>query len=153
MYSGVPYCGVVAIPRRKVDAELHLAARRGLRNIAHHIALPAAPGALKYGVVGGLGGPKAETIVVLAGEDHAAHAGIRQRAHDGIGIELFGVEDVGVFVAVAPFLIGERVDREVQEGGEFQVVPGQLPRAGNGAVRSRGRNRARGGQHGWNAGQ
>ena len=63
---------------------------------------------------------------MLAGEDHAAHSGIGQRADHGVGIELFGVEQVRVFVAVAPFLVGERVDGEVEEAGEFQFVPRQL---------------------------
>ena len=108
---------------------------------------------MEHGVVGGLGGPQAEAVVMLAGEDDAAHAGIRQRAHDGVGIELFGVEQVGVFVAVTPFLIGERVHREVEEGGEFQFVPGQLARAGDGSVGRRGRYRACGGERGREAGK
>ena len=90
---------------------------------------------------------------MLAGEDHAAHSGVGQRADDGVGIELFGVEQVGVFVAVAPFLVGEGVHREVEEGGEFQFMPGELPGAGDGSVRRRGRNRACGGEGGREAGK
>src|ERR1019366_1801514 len=99
----------VAVPRRKIDAELHVMARRGLRDIAHHIALPLAPRALRYRVVGGPRRPQAEAVVMLAGQNHAAHSGVRQRGNDCVGIELPGVEQIWVFVAVTPFLIRERV--------------------------------------------
>ena len=88
-------------------------------------------------MVGGLGGPEAEAVVVLAGEDEAAHAGRFQGAGDGVGVERGGLKNVRVFVAVAPFLVGEGVDGEVEKRGELQLVPGHL------AGRREGRRRAR----------
>jgi len=47
---------------------------------------------MEHGVVGGLGGPQTKPIVMLRSEDHAAHAGVRQRIDDLIGIELSGLK-------------------------------------------------------------
>ena len=64
--------------------------------------------------------------MVLAGEDHAAHSGSGQRRDDGVWIERGGLEQVLIFVSIAPFLARERVDAEVQEGGGFEPVPLEL---------------------------
>ena len=50
------------------------------------------------------------------------------RAHNRVGVELGRVEKVGRLIAVAPFLIRERVHGEVQEAGELERMPGLLPR-------------------------
>ena len=113
-------------------------AARGLCDFAHHIALARSPRAVADGVIGGRGGPQAEAIVMLAGEDDAAHATIGKGADNGVGIEGGGIEDVGILIAVAPFLVGERVDGEVEEGGEFERVPRELTGAGHGAIGGRG---------------
>lgn len=87
---------------------------------------------------GGLRGPEAESVVMFAGEDDALHAAGFERGDDGIGIEVGGIEDGGVFVAVAPLEIGEGVDGEVEEGGGFHALPAELARGGQGTER-RGR--------------
>ena len=46
-----------------------------------------------------------------------------------------GLKKIRIFVSVSPFLIGERVDGKVQEGGGLEFVPAQLARRGNRARR------------------
>src|SRR6202035_4675243 len=81
--------------------------------------------------------------MVFAREDNAAHPACPERTHDGIGIEPDRVENVGVFVSVAPLLAGERVHGEMQETGEFKLVPMELAFGGDGAVGSWGRGGTR----------
>src|SRR3954447_15904488 len=107
-------------------------ARGGLRNLLDDIALAIAPGTAGNGVFGGLGGPEAESVVMLGGEDDFAHAGIGKRAGNRVGVELYRVEEGRRFVAVTPFLVCEGVDGEMQEAGELQVMPGELTCARNG---------------------
>ena len=58
--------------------------------------------------------------------------GIRRlgRADDLLGVEVGRVEDRRSLVAVAPFLVGEGVHREMQEAVEFHFMPTQLPLGG-----------------------
>lgn len=79
-------------------------------------------------MIGRFGGPKAEAVVVLGRQDHAFAAGLLQYLCDGVGIEVRRIEDTRIFVAVAPFLIGEGVDGEVQEVTELEFAPGNLAR-------------------------
>jgi hypothetical protein len=103
-------------------------------------------------MAGGGGGPEAEAVMVLAGEDDAAHGGIGEGREEGISIEAGGLEEVGVFVAVTPFLVCpflvcECVDGEVEEGGGFERMPAELGGGGDGAIGTCGdRNRGGGGQ-------
>src|ERR1035441_4700185 len=66
-----PVVGVIAVPRRNVDAERQFAPRRRRRKIAHHVAFRSPPGAVADGMIGGPGGPQTEAVVMLAGEDHS----------------------------------------------------------------------------------
>ena len=49
------------------------------------------------------------------------------------GVELRGIEDLGVLGPFAPLAIGERVDAEVEKDGDFQVLPGELRGVGTGS--------------------
>ena len=126
----------VAVPRRKVDAESDAVAPGGFRDIAHHVAVAAAPRARTNRVFRGGGGPQAETVMMLGGEDDAFHAGLRQRFHDRVRVESRGGEKVWILVAVAPLLAGERIHGEMQKRGGFELMPAELPRGRNGAIGS-----------------
>ena len=134
MYSGRAVVLVVAVPGRKIDAELQPVLAAGVGDLPHHVALAVLPRAVLHRVLGVLARPEAEAVVVLAGEDQPAHAGLLGRADDLVGVEVGGIEDFLRLVAVAPFLVGEGVDGEVQEAVDLQVVPAELPRAGHGAI-------------------
>ena len=70
---------------------------------------------------------------MLAGENRALHAGGFEGGDDGAGIECGGMKERGIFVAVAPFLIGESVHRKVKEGAEFHFMPMKLRFGGAGS--------------------
>src|ERR1035441_677875 len=78
--------------------------------------------------------PQTEAVVMLAGEDHSPHTGRRERLHNGIRVEPGGLKNIGILVAVAPFLAGKGVHREMQEGGGFEIVPAQLAPGGECSV-------------------
>ena len=74
-------------------------------------------------MVGGGGGPEAEAVVVLGGEDDALHAGTLERAHPLLGIEALGGEGLSGGVAIAPLEVVEGVEAEVHEGVSLQLLP------------------------------
>ena len=90
---------------------------------------------------------------MLAGEHHAPQPGLLDRADDLVGVEIGGVEDLFRLIAVAPFTIGERIDREVEEGVSLQLVPGQLPGGRNRAIGGRRLGRGKQGKAGAESGR
>ncbi len=126
---------VVAVPGRKVDAELQAVPPAGVGNLAHHVPLTALPGAVLDRVLRVLRRPQAEAVVMLGREDQPLHACLLRRAHNLVGVERAGIEDRFRLIAVAPFLVGEGIHREVQKAIELQILPRPLSRAGQGAVR------------------
>ena len=53
--------------------------------------------------------------MVFGGENDAAKAGILKGFRPLIGIQICGLEQIGVFLAVAPFRIGEGIHAEMNE--------------------------------------
>ena len=85
-------------------------------------------------MLGELRRPEAETVVVFAGENETLHAGFLGGANDLLGVEGGGVENFLALIAVAPFLVGERVHSEMQEAIELHFVPAQLAFGGDRTV-------------------
>ena len=79
-------------------------------------------------MLGVLAGPEAEAVVVLGREDHPRDAGRLGGAHPLAGIKFRRIELLRILRSVAPFPVGERVHAEVDEGGDFVALPGDLPR-------------------------
>ena len=73
--------------------------------------------------------------MVLAGKDQALHAGLRGGVGELGGVEIGRGEHIRRFVAEAPFLVGERVDREMHKADELHRVPLELTRRGHGKKR------------------
>src|SRR5262249_17076415 len=108
------------------NAELETVTAACVRDLLHHVALAALPGAVPDGVFRRFRRPEAEAVVMLAGENRAAHTARLQCGDDLIGIELRRIEDPRVFVAVTPLPVGEGVDPEVQESAGLYLMPGDL---------------------------
>ena len=125
--------GSVAVPRRQVNAEPDavLFARAG--NLLHHIALPLLPRGGRHAVPGGLRGPQAEAVMVLAGQHHPLEPGVRQRLYNFVRIEIGRIEQLRLLVAITPFLPGKGIDGEMDEGIHLHIVPCQLSRRRNGS--------------------
>src|SRR5216683_2874683 len=81
---------------------------------------------------------------MLACEDQTPHTRVARGFHDLIGSEVRGVEDGGRLVAVAPLLVCERIDGEVQEAVELHLVPAQLACRGERPERRRVTDQAKG---------
>jgi hypothetical protein len=62
----------------------------GVGEFPDDIALAGFPEAVFHRMVGKLGGPEAEAIVVFTGQNEGLHAGILERAHNLIGLESGG---------------------------------------------------------------
>lgn len=61
----------MAVPRREVESQPDTGVAGGGGQVSDDVADPVAPLARTHGVVGVGGGPEAEAVVVLGGEDHA----------------------------------------------------------------------------------
>ena len=99
------------------------------------IALAAAPGAAANGMVSGLGGPEAESVVVFAGENQPTQSNVVRNGSNRIGIEIRWIEQGLTFVAVTPFFVGESVHGEMDEAAIFEFVPLELAGGRDGAER------------------
>ena len=116
---------LVAVPGREIDAELEARLAAGVGHLLDHVALAAAPRAVLHAVLGVLARPEAEAVVVLAGEDEQLHAGLLAGRGPLVGVEGRGIEELRVFLALAPLAVGEGVHAEVGEAGELQLLPGE----------------------------
>ena len=124
--GGCAVRGLMAIPGREVKAQLQsILPARGCQ-LAHHIALAAAIGRLRNGVVGILRGPQAEPVVVLGSEYNTLHAGGLERSHPLVGVEPSGVEEPGRRITIAPLHIVVGVQSIVNEGVCFHLLPPHL---------------------------
>ena len=114
----------------EIHAKLQPMATAGIRNLPHHVALAPLPGAVLHGMLRVSGGPKAEAVVMLGGEDGALHARLLHGKDPFVGIQVRGVEDGGILVAKPPFSVGIGVDGEVQKSVKAHLKPGELARGG-----------------------
>ena len=71
-------------------------------------------------------GPQAESVVVLAHEDHESAAGALHGAEPLLGVQRGGSEERRVLPAIAPLDATERVRAEVDEEGSLEPHPGAL---------------------------
>src|SRR5262249_17932551 len=116
----------VAIPRRQIEAGLQSFRAARVDEFAHDVAPAAAKRRARDGMVRCLCRPQAEAVVMFRREAHpAGTAGLRSPPPLP-RVQLFGSEDRGRFLAVAPLAIGEGVDAEVQEQRELVTLPGEL---------------------------
>ena len=121
-----PVFGMVSVPWREVDGKGEALLATGLCQLAHHVALALFPGGVLHRVVGIRGRPHAEAAVVLGGEDDATHACLFADTSPLATVEVGGIEQLRVFIAEAPFLIGIRVQRVMDEGIHLHILPSQL---------------------------
>ena len=117
---------MVSVPRRQIYGELQTLLATGVGEFAHHVALALFPRRVLDGILGVFRGPHAEAAMVLGGEDDAPHASLLADACPLAAVEVAGVEQLRVFIAEAPFLVGVRVQRIVDEGVHLHVLPAQL---------------------------
>src|SRR5262249_40510704 len=70
--------------------------------------------------------PNAEAVVVLAGKDQSLHAAGGGCAHDLLRVKFRGIKQSLALRAGTPFLIGEGIDREMDESAKLKFVPLKL---------------------------
>ena len=117
---------IMSIPRREVKPDVDAAGRSRVDELSDNIALAVFPRASYDGVIGVLGRPQAEAIMVLCSEDDQRYAGLYGSVHPLVGVESHGVEYCGVFAPGSPFGVGEGVDAEVEEHNELSLLPFEL---------------------------
>ena len=117
---------IVAVPGTEVGAEFNAVLFAGQGEFLDHVSLAVFPRAFGDVVVRGLGGPRAEAVVVLGRIDHSFHAALLEGGNDVGGIEVRRVEDFRIFVAIAPFPAREGIQAKVDEAVEFHALPVDL---------------------------
>ncbi len=123
---------VVEVARRDVDAEAEAGGGACGRQILEDVPLPSAPRTRRYGVLARRARPKAESVVVLGGDHHAADPAVAQDLHPLGRIELTRVESDRAFRAEAFVAGGIGVDVEGDKGGAAELLPGELRRREDG---------------------
>ena len=137
---------VVAVPGRKINAELQSLPTASGGNLFHHVAFAAAPRAVLHGMLGVSAGPKTEPIVVLGGQDQIPEPGLPRDMRPLTRIQLARIKQPGSFRAVAPLPVRECVHAEMQETVELHFVPAKLPSRRHRTERLRRCNGMRGGR-------
>ena len=82
-------------------------------------------------MAGSFCGPETETVVMLRRDNSHFETGFLEGAHPLFAIQFRRIENVRVFCAVAPLTTGESIHTEVQESGQFHLLPLQLLGSGN----------------------
>ena len=121
-----PVFRMVAVPRRKIDAELESVPAAGIGQLPHQIPLAAAPRGVLHAVLGIGRRPETEPVVVLGREHHAFHSGGPERPHPLVAIQIRRVERRSRSIAVPPFHVVERIEPVMDEGVGFQLLPSEL---------------------------
>ena len=128
---------VVAIPWREVNPHLDALFLAGDRKLFEDISLKRR---LHNGVGGELARPQAEAVVMLCCNDHSLHPRLFEGLDPLIAVQLGWVKRFGLFLAVAPFLAGERVGAKMDERIRFHLVPLQMTRVGRRTLTERSRS-------------
>ncbi len=119
---------LMPVPRREVNSKLQSKLVGGIGHVTHHVAAAVSPRAALYAVLGLLGGPQAKAIVMLGNQYYVSGACRFNGPHPLLGVELRGIEHVGVCRPVTPFAVQECVRSKVNNDAEFQVLPLHLLR-------------------------
>ena len=114
------------VPGGQVHAELQAVTRSRVGHLAHEVAAPAFPRRGLHRVLRVGRRPQAKAVVVLAREDHAAHAGAHQGVHPLIDVDAAWVEQGRILVALAPLAVRHRVHAEVDERVHLHFLPLEL---------------------------
>ena len=128
-------CWVIPVPRRKIDSELQPLLTTGISQLANHVALAVLPWGVLYTVLCVFRRPHAEPAVVLGGKDDATHASLFAYPCPLAAVQIAGVEQLQVFVAESPFLVGVGVHGVVYKGIHLHILPPQLILCGHRAAR------------------
>ena len=131
---------VVAIPWRKIDAELESCFATRVAEFAQDVALAILPRARSHGVGAERRRPVAEAVVVLRGDDDSLHSRVLHDTDPLARVELGRVEHRRRIGAMAPLHAREGVRPEVDEPRELKVLPRELPRRRQRADRRRWRD-------------
>ena len=118
--------GLMAIPRRQVQAQLQAIFAAGSSQFAHHVAFTVLVRRVAHRIIRVLCGPKTESIVMLCGKDDAAHARLFAHASPLFTVETRWVERLQRCIAEAPLAVAERIRAKMDERIGLQLLPSHL---------------------------
>ena len=81
--------------------------------------------------------PKIESVMMFGRDHDSFHAGFFDDTGPLPAVQGGGIEYIGQLVSVAPFLIGECIRSEMDEGVKLHGMPHHLAFAGHGSVGNR----------------
>lgn len=116
----------MAIPRGEVEAGVNPGGLRGGDKLLNDVAGAIFPRTSADRMAGVFGRPEAEAVMVFCGQDHQRNTCIHGCSYPLVCVEADRVEYSRVFVAGAPFGVGERVDSEVKEHDDLPLLPFEL---------------------------
>ena len=123
---------LVPVPGREVYAKLQSVFLACRGQFAHHVALSVLVRRVAYAVVGVVGGPQAEAVVMLGRDDDTFQSRLDKGLRPLLAIEPGGVEGFQFGVAVPPFAVVEGVQAKMDEGVCLHLLPPHLMLGGDG---------------------
>src|ERR1044072_2903807 len=100
---------MVTVPGRKIYAEFQAIFFTGSGQLFQHIAFAVLPFAFAYGMGTEFTGPEAKAVVMFSGDNDGFHTGQFSGTRPLAGIQLCGIEDLGVFIGMSPFRVRKRI--------------------------------------------
>src|SRR6266700_3087515 len=116
------------VPRRKIHTKPESIFSCRVRHLPDDVAVAVFPTAAFHAVVGLLGWPEAETVMMFCNQHDISCARCLDRPHPLLGIEIRGRKNLRVGSAVSPFTVQKSVGAEVQDHSELKILPCQLLR-------------------------
>ena len=121
----------MAIPRRKIDAELHTFLATSLSQFAHDVALALLIWAVLDTIVGIFSRPQTKAVMMLGGEDDTLHSACLQGINPLVDITIAErrIEQVDRIIAITPLypiLTIERIGTIMDEGIRLHTLPSHL---------------------------
>ena len=117
---------MVPVPRRKVDSELQPLLATSLSQLTHYVTPTLLPRRVLDGVRCIGRRPHTETTVVLGCEDDTLHTRLFTDACPLPAVKVRWVKQFQRLIAEAPFLVGVRIQRIMDEGIHLHILPPQL---------------------------
>src|SRR5262245_24990038 len=107
---------MIPIPWRYVDAELQSIQTASIPQLSQDVAFAVQPGRPLNRIVGSGRRPKAESIMVLGGDDDPLHPCLFCDPGPLPAVQLRRQKNCRLSATLAPFMVGKRVHTEMDEG-------------------------------------
>ena len=116
----------VTIPRRKINAKLHIIFIASLTQFPYYIALSFFPRRRSYGMFGGSRRPKTKSIMMFCRQQHHLETSFFKSTNPLFRIQFGWIKQRRIFFSISPFTSGKGIDTKMEKSSQLHLLPRQL---------------------------